>query len=89
MIPNIIQKSRRTGKLKRTFLVVDVPRSENVWQLMKIKIAKKKIRTVKALKGELTKEWNHLPTDLAAKLVESMIRRVTKLIESNGDYTMY
>ena len=62
---------------------------ENVWQLMKIKIAKKKIRTVKALKGELTKEWNHLPTDLAAKLVESMIRHVTKLIESNGDYTMY
>ena len=40
-------------------------------------------------KGELTKEWNRLPTDLAAELVESMIRRVTKLIESNGDYTMY
>ena len=42
---------------------------ENVWQLMKIKITKKKSGL--------------------AKSVESMIRRVAKLIESNGDYTMY
>lgn len=62
---------------------------ENVWRLMKIKIQKKTIRTIKGLKSELRKEWNCLPNDLAVKLVDSMERRVIALLESNGDYTMY
>jgi len=62
---------------------------ENLWRLLKINIQKKKIRTVKGLKGELMKEWNNLPPELAVKLVDSMKRRVGQLIDSNGDYTMY
>jgi len=62
---------------------------ENVWQLLKIKISKKKINTTKGLKGELRKEWNRLSNQLAENLVNSMKRRVAALIESEGDYTMY
>lgn len=62
---------------------------ENVWRLMKINIGKKKIKSVQGLKGAITKEWNRLPPELAVKLVDSMKRRVTALIDSNGDYTMY
>jgi transposase len=62
---------------------------ENVWGLMKINLSKKKINTVRGLKGELVKEWNRLPDDLAGRLVSSMKNRVTILIEANGDYTMY
>ncbi len=62
---------------------------ENVWQLLKIKISKKKINTTMRLKAELTKEWNQLSIELAKNLVGSMKRRVAALIESGGDYTMY
>ncbi|CAG8756100.1 10230_t:CDS:2, partial [Rhizophagus irregularis] len=57
---------------------------ENVWQLLKIKISKKKISTTRKLKAELTKEWGQLPVQLAENLVNSMGRRVEALIESGG-----
>lgn len=62
---------------------------ENVWQLLKMKISKKKINTIKGLKTELTKEWNQLSDELAEKLTISMERRVAALLEARGDYTMY
>ncbi|GBB95132.1 hypothetical protein RclHR1_24820003 [Rhizophagus clarus] len=62
---------------------------ENVWQLLKIKISKKKIKTSRRLKAELTKEWNQLPVQLAKNLVNSMEKRVTALINAGGDFTMY
>jgi transposase len=62
---------------------------ENVWQLLKIKISKKKIKTTRRLRAELAKEWNRLPVQLAKNLVGSMDRRVSALIESRGDFTMY
>jgi hypothetical protein len=62
---------------------------ENVWQIMKLNIAKKKIRLVRGLLVCLSTEWNRLSPELATKLVDSMQRRVTALLESQGDYTMY
>ena len=62
---------------------------ENVWHLLKIKIAKKEIKTIMGLRREIIKEWNRLPGQLAIDLVGSMGRRVKALIESGGDYTMY
>ncbi|GES96182.1 IS630 family transposase [Rhizophagus clarus] len=62
---------------------------ENVWQLLKIKISKKKINTTRILKAQLAREWNQLSEDLAKNLVNSMERRVTALIEAGGDFTMY
>ena len=62
---------------------------ENIWRIMKIKISKKKIRTINGLKAQLVKEWKALPKELAENLVESMNRRTASLIEANGDYTLY
>jgi hypothetical protein len=62
---------------------------ENIWRIMKIKISKKKIRTINGLKAQLVKEWKALPKELAENLVESMKRRTASLIEANGDYTLY
>ena len=62
---------------------------ENVWGLMKMNLAKKKIRKLSTLKGQITKEWNQLPKEYAANLVRSMRRRVEALIEAEGDYTMH
>ena len=62
---------------------------ENVWRLMKINMAKKKIRTLSGLKSNLVKEWNRLPKDLAANLAHSMKNRIEALIEANGNYMMY
>ena len=62
---------------------------ENIWQLLKIKISKKRIRTIKGFKSEIKKEWNNLPYDLAAKLAQSMKNRIKTLINAEGDYTMY
>jgi hypothetical protein len=62
---------------------------ENVWQLMKCKISKKKIYTTRGLRQELVKVWNRFPDQLAINLVNSMERRIAALIEAEGDYTMY
>ena len=62
---------------------------ENIWQLLKMKIATKNIRTIQGLKSEIRKEWNALPNELAQKLVQSMKNRITALIEAQGDYTLY
>ena len=50
---------------------------------------KKKIHTTRGLRQEIVKIWNHISDQLAINLVNSMNRRVTALIEAEGDYTMY
>ena len=62
---------------------------ENIWQLLKIKISKKKIKTTRRLRAELAKKWNWLSVQLAKNLVSNMDRRVAALIESGRDFTMY
>ncbi|CAF4606659.1 unnamed protein product [Rotaria sp. Silwood2] len=62
---------------------------ENLWSLLKIKVAEKRPTTVKELIRAIEKEWNDLPQELASNLIDSMKRRVDSLIEANGDYTMY
>ena len=78
-------RSKICKKWKEEFGVIELPWPsmspdqnpiENVWQLLKIKISKKKINTTKGLKGELRKEWNRLSNQLAENLVNSMKRRV-------------
>ena len=62
---------------------------ENVWSILEMQISEKKIRTIRGLRQEVQKAWNALPTELAAKLVDSMKNRVKCLIANNGDYTLY
>ena len=62
---------------------------ENVWAILKSKIAYKNIRTVKGLKSEIKKEWNNLSNEIATRLVNSMDNRISSLIKEEGDYTLY
>jgi len=62
---------------------------ENVWSILKIKIAYKDIKTIKGLKAEIKKEWNKLSIEYSKKLVDSMDNRISSLIKEEGDYTLY
>ena len=62
---------------------------ENVWNVMKINVGKKRIRTAKGLREELKSEWYNFSKNLAENLVKSMERRVQSLIHMNSDYTLY
>ena len=61
---------------------------ENVWQVLKMKLCKKKIYSLYSLVTELHREWSNLPNELAYNLVASMNECVLSLIEVR-DYTMY
>jgi hypothetical protein len=62
---------------------------ENVWHVLKIRVADRKPTTLKQLARAIRKEWSMLSEEYAAKLVDSMPQRVQAVIEANGDFTMY
>ena len=61
---------------------------ENVWHILKIKIGSKNVTTIQGLKSEITKAWSSLPEELALHLVQSMNKRISRLIEREGDYAL-
>lgn len=62
---------------------------ENLWRVMKYKVAASNPQTVKELVTSIKKVWSNLPLELAQNLVNSMSNRVNAVIEANGDYTLY
>ena len=67
----------------------DINPIENLWSLLKVKVAARHPTTTKELIKAIKTEWNGLPQELASNLIASMTRRVLNVIDSNGDYTMY
>jgi transposase len=62
---------------------------ENVWGLLKNKLAKKQITSIRILKRELLKEWNALTKKDALKYVNSMKNRLQMVIHNKGDHIPY
>lgn len=62
---------------------------ENLWPLLKEKVAQWWSKTLEDLVNAIINEWNELPNELAYNLINSMERRVQSLIDSSGDYTLY
>lgn len=62
---------------------------ENVWHLLKYKVAKLQPRTIKELKRAIILVWSKFDRSLAQKYVESMSKRIEALLESQGDITIY
>lgn len=62
---------------------------ENIWQIMKMNIRRKKIRTLRSFKAQITNVWNRLNPVLSRKLVDSIQNRITSLVKAEGDYTLY
>jgi len=62
---------------------------ENVWHLLKYKVAKRHPKTIKDLKRVICQEWLNFDQNLARKFSNSMLSRVQALIEAKGDVTIY
>lgn len=62
---------------------------ENVWGIMKAKLAGKSVYNLKQLTKAIRKIWRSLSTDYAQKLVESMPRRCQAILDNGGDFTVY
>ncbi|CAF3816941.1 unnamed protein product [Rotaria sp. Silwood1] len=67
----------------------DINPAENLWNILKIRVAMKKPNNVSALIRLIKQEWKKLPLDFCKNLVESMEKRVDARILAEGDYTMY
>ena len=66
----------------------DLAPIENVWQLLKMKLRKKKFTTYQSLVSAIKREWKALPSELAIKLVHSMTNRISEVVESHGDFIL-
>lgn len=67
----------------------DINPIENVWGLMKMKIARKWKSSLKSSTRLLQATWKELPLQLAENLVDSLPTRISMLIERKGDYIGY
>ena len=62
---------------------------ENVWEVIKSRIYKKKTKNLRSLIKIIKKEWKGLPKEFAKSLFKSMPKRIEALISANGDFTKY
>ena len=76
--------------------IVDWPASspdlnpiENIWSILKDKVARRNPQTKEELKLCIRQEWNNLDNQEVISIAESMPKRVRMLIESEGEYTGY
>lgn len=62
---------------------------ENVWSVIKRKLAGKRVFTLTQLSRKIREIWRSLPIEYAEKLVESMPNRCQAILNNNGDWTLY
>ena len=62
---------------------------ENLWGLMKRKLAPRKRPPLNEWRLLIEKMWSSLDQDLIEKLIDSMPRRIEACIAANGGYTKY
>lgn len=62
---------------------------ENVWALMRTKLARKPVYNLEQLSKMLRRIWCSLSTDYAQKLVKSMPIRCQNILDYCGDFTVY
>ena len=67
----------------------DLNPMENVWSILKDRVAKRNPQTKEDLKNFIRQEWRNLDNDEVITIAESMPDRVLMLIENKGSYTGY
>ena len=67
----------------------DLASIENVWQLLKMNLRRKKIRSYLSLVSAIKRQWKSLPSELAVKLVHSMNNRISEVTESHSDFIFH
>ena len=59
------------------------------WAMMEVRVAQRKPQNLDALKRIIREEWKRLTPEFSTALVSSMKKRISAVIESSGDYTLY
>ena len=67
----------------------DLAPIENVWQLLKMNLRRKKIGNYRPLVSAIKRECKSLPSELAVNLVHSMNNRISEVTESHGDFIFH
>ena len=62
---------------------------ENVWSLLKDRVARNKPLTQEDLEFSIREEWQNLDNREVISLAESISQRVRMVIESEGDYVWH
>ena len=62
---------------------------ENVWNLLKIKIHKRKPKDKDEFIDIITEEWLKFDSNVLKSLINSMPKRIQQVIKNNGDIIMY
>ena len=57
-------------------MLPDLEPIEDVWQLLKINLRRKKVGSYRSLVSAIKREWKSLPSELAIKLVHGMNNRI-------------
>ena len=69
----------------------DLSPIEHLWGELERRVRKRtnSVKSARYLKNVLQEEWNNIPSSVCEKLVESMVNRITCVINSNGFPTRY
>ena len=62
---------------------------ENLWNIVKTNVERRKPKNCKELEQFMTEEWDNIPNAVLINLIDSMKHRCELIIENNGDCIPY
>ena len=60
----------------------------NIWQLLKMNLRKKKIKSCQSVVSAMKRGWEWLPSELTIKLVHRINNQISEVVESHGDFIL-
>lgn len=91
--------AHKTRKLKRWFsrhkirlldwppYSPDLNPIENIWRLLKQRVAARKCKTIVELRHVIREEWKSIPTETVKNVIASIPRRLKEVIANDGGWT--
>ena len=62
---------------------------EHLWGILKRKAENRQVSNIHQLREIITEEWQNIPAEICANLVNSMPSRIKAVIKSNTSRTKY